>query len=325
MYVTRQTFIEPVDGSCSLFTTRQAYVPGSLQLFQGSLLVHPLAYFEIPATRQVRCVEPASRRAWTLPTTLAALIVCPGDPLDPAVALALTAEVALPVGLLPELAYYPVADAAPETYALTLAPDLPPVSFALTQGDYVLATPLAPQAAQGVLWYNGFVGTDIVPELVGVWDVAAWQLLYDPEQRLSLAQIAALLGRADARVQEFLSPAVYAHVTTTAPPVRSPRYFNRIREVVGDLAYFYAGLFTALRPAASYSESYGGVASFNVSYQGAAQEFFAREEKMLRRLTGYTRFPTEITAGEPGSACVTFAESGNLTNQFGVGRDWLYY
>ena len=325
MFITRQTFIEPVDGAQTLFTTRQPYLPGSLQLFQGSLLVHPLAYCEIPATRHVRCVEPASRRPWTLPTTLAALIVCAGAPLDPAVALALTADVALPVGLLPKLLYYPVATDDPETYALTLAPGLPPVAFALTQGTYTLAVPLAPLTAQGVLWYNCFVGTDAVPELVGVWEVAAWQVLYDPEQRLSVAQIGALLGRADARVQEFLSPAVYLHVTTTAPPVRLPRYYNRIREVTGDLAYFYAGLFTALRPASSYSESYGGVASFNVSYQGAAQEFFAREEKILRRLTGYTQLPSEVVAGEPGAACVNFADSGNVTNQFGIGRDWLYY
>jgi hypothetical protein len=47
IFVTRQTFVETVDGSRTLFTTRQNYLSGSFLCAQGSVLIDPSVYTEV--------------------------------------------------------------------------------------------------------------------------------------------------------------------------------------------------------------------------------------------------------------------------------------
>jgi hypothetical protein len=309
-FATRQLFQETPDGIRSLFSTRYPFVAGTVLCAQGSVLLDTQSYAEI-AGQFVRFVDPATRHAWTM--TLPGVCDASEHGLALNQIIVLGSSGALPGSLAAEVVYYAIPLTA-DTFAVAATAGGAALTFdVLTTETLWYATPAAPQVADGTLWCNLEYTIGATPDVfhVGVWDVLTWQAKYDAEGLLTLVQCNLFLQDAWDEVAAKLSAAVSTNMLSDAP---NAAYMARIRQVQGDLACFLAQqMHPAYRARSSYSENYGGVASFSVSYTNPVNPALWTREHLLHRLAGFTKFPAELPAAEqPGDACKHLTPSGQF-------------
>jgi hypothetical protein len=173
--------------------------------------------------------------------------------------------------------------------------------------------PLAPADAGALVILSGLFGTGATGETFGLWDVVQLQVEYD----LTLTDtnvVAPALVRADARVQRYITAAIYADATL-ATPTDALRAIE-IKYAIGDLTKLYLSQNGVISGGlAKYTERYAGVKTYEKQFstQTKAIEKLT-ESDILARLVEWKRADTDDTSFTP---CVTWGTgrfvSGTLT------------
>lgn len=301
-WVFGQAFNETPDGSTTDFTTQDAFVAGQIVVFQGGIRVDPTAFFELD-TETLRFLDPttyatATANASTDVLTSASHGRSNGD------RVTFSATETLPGGLSLSVKYY-VVNKTDDTFQVSLtlggsAVDLTSVE----SGTLAFGVPEAPELANGSLYYDAYIGTGSALSPIGLWDVDDFEVYYGLSA-LSSTVLAAVLTRADYRIQGYLTTAVYTDAIADSP-TDVPRS-DLIKYTVGDLALFYLqqqGMTTG--SVKSYSESYAGIKKYSEAYATGGVQVGWTEAGILARLEEWASDSLSYTVGVEWNTEITF-------------------
>ena len=313
-YITGQSFLEPIDGVRTVFTTLQPFEPHTIQVFQGNLTFAPEAILEIN-TVQVRTIDPASHRTWSYAAE-ANTLYCEAHGLvqDTQIVVWSTVDGGLPEGLVHTVLYF-VSVTNENKVQLSLSQGGPFVNFEqAAAGILYFAKPSPPLLENGNLWYNATVLDEVVDPaiVVGLWVLSDWQRQFAKQTPLSTVRD--VLIDADERVQAYVTENHYARAVAQEAP-----QYRLFRRVIGELAFFYLLRRPAgLQQITSSTKHYGdNTKNLSQTYASSASTLMGTDEAtILSQLISYKR-QTESGAS-PGRAGTGVTRTWGTGQNFGL-------
>jgi hypothetical protein len=229
--VINQSFVEDVDDSRTLFSMENTVIESSVQVFQGSSVLVPDAFFVQDSTH-VRFTDESSQKAWSVDSPNTLYVPAHGLALNTLVYVYAISPASLPTGLDNATPYY-VIPVATNTLQLSLFASGPVVTFTSDGvGTLYLIEPNPPLIADGTLYYNASLEDSIdTSQIIGFWTLSDFQEQYAPGASDVSAQDALL--DADDAIQLYTTSESYADA------LAGGTYERLFRRVQGELGFYY--------------------------------------------------------------------------------------
>jgi hypothetical protein len=144
--------------------------------------------------------------------------------------------------------------------------------------------PEAPIAANGILYYDAYVGVGAPVSPIGLWAVGDFQTEYGLSDYSTLI-LGPALTRADSRVQGWITAACYADALLLTPTSATRQV--TIKYAIADLTLLYLRQQGTISPEATKTtKSYAGIKSYSAEYASGitGQTYHSQEATILARM-----------------------------------------